>query len=110
MPVNEPPRSPFTSLSAGFGLRPQTVAGLDARLEALDRYAEPSLFAANKNFTVSLADGRRHFRLVQWRRSRRKCMRAASKRRKQMDMRKHMGNVFLKVDQVKASGPSTIEP
>ena len=65
MPVNEPPRSPFTIYRRGIGLRPQTVEGPDSagwRRSTATRSHRTS--RRKRNFTAPIANGRRRFRLV----------------------------------------------
>jgi hypothetical protein len=70
-----------------------------------DRHTEPSLFAAEQGLHGVAQRGAAPLSSLPKRRSRRKNQRAVSRRKNQMDVRKYMGNVFLKVDHVKATGP-----
>jgi hypothetical protein len=73
--------------------------------ERVRRRSAASGSRRNKNFTSSLANGRRRFRLFQGAQIETEKQSAPHKRRKQMRIDKYLKNNFLNVDDIKASGP-----
>jgi hypothetical protein len=76
-----------------------------AHSAALDRYTQSSLFAADKDVTASLANGWRLFIPSRSERDETEKQAGLKTRENEMRMEKFVGNMFLKVDDIKASGP-----